>query len=198
MIKIFKWPIIYLFSTISLITITSFVFNINFILQNKVYIGLLISLIFIPLLINDYNKLNIKHSKFNLLYLILLGIFISFIYNYIIYKLNSYYNFTNLYNENNNIVGTIICSGILGPIIEELMFRGIIYNNLNQKYNKITSIIITTITFSLFHLNIIQIIYCLIFGIILIYIYEKNHNILSVIILHIISNITSILFVLMM
>lgn len=188
---------------IIVLIIVSFIFvsfnNINllttFILKNKIYIGILISLIFIPLLIKEYKKFNIKKDKINIFYLIILGFSLSIFYNTIVFYLNNYFHFTNIYDNNSYIISTIICSGILGPIMEELMFRGIVYNNLKKIYNIRNSILILTLVFGLIHFNIIQIIYAIIIGFVLVYTYEKCNNIKAPIIIHMASNITSTLFI---
>ena len=74
------------------------------------------------------------------------------------------------------------------------MFRGIIYNELKSKYSNMKSILLTTIFFAIIHINIIQILYALIIGFILIFVYEKYNNIKAPIILHMASNITTTLF----
>ncbi|MEG2322529.1 MAG: CPBP family intramembrane glutamic endopeptidase, partial [Bacilli bacterium] len=75
--------------------------------------------------------------------------------------------FSNLYEANNRIILTLISTSIIGPIIEELMFRGLIYNTLKQKYSNTKSMLLTTILFSLLHFNLIQIIYTFVVGLIL-------------------------------
>ena len=114
-------------------------------------------------------------------------------YNVFAYYLNFALK-TSLFDNNSNVAVTLLSTGILGPIIEELIFRGIIYNELKSKYSNMKSILITTIFFAIIHINIIQILYALIIGFILIFVYEKYNNIKAPIILHMASNITTTLF----
>jgi len=100
---------------------------------------------------------------------------------------------SGLYSNTSNILVGIISTVLLGPIIEELLFRGVIYNNLKLKYSIKKSMIITTILFSLSHFTLIQIIYTLIFGMFLNKVYEKYQNIKYVIILHMVSNLVTTL-----
>lgn len=160
----------------------------------QIYLVIIISLIFIPISIIEYKKLNIKETKLKNIHLIIIfGIFLSISYNILTYYLNKYFFQTNIYGNNNEIVLNIIRTGILGPIIEELIFRGIIYNKLKLKHDNKKSILITTIVFTLSHFNIIQMIYAFIIGILLIYVYNKYNNLKAPIILHITSNITTTL-----
>lgn len=201
MFKIFKWLIIYLIVSILLLLMPAFFITdvnllTNFYLKYQLLYALIIAIIFIPLLIRQYKKINIKEKKLNnIFYIILIGITLSIFYNGVMFYLNKYFHFTNLYENSNNLYISLISSGIIGPIIEELLFRGIIYNNLKTRYPVMKSIIITTLVFSLLHFNIIETLYALILGFMLIYVYEKYKNIKAPIVLHITSNIISSLFV---
>ena len=53
---------------------------------------------------------------------------------YYVFQLNNLFYFTNKFEINSiPIMVQIICSGICGPILEELVFRGIVYNKLKDK-----------------------------------------------------------------
>lgn len=201
--KIIKWPLIYFLFQFILIFLLSYYYVSNgndvnlfngYLSTKQIYIALIVAIIFIPLLINDYKKYKKQtNTKINYFYLIILGVILSLIYNVFAYYLNFALK-TSLFDNNSNVAVTLLSTGILGPIIEELMFRGIIYNELKSKYSNMKSILITTIFFAIIHINIIQILYALIIGFILIFVYEKYNNIKAPIILHMASNITTTLF----
>lgn len=201
--KIIKWPLIYFLFQFILIFLLSYYYVSNgndvnlfndYLSTKQIYIALIVAIIFIPLLINDYKKYKKQtNTKINYFYLIILGVILSLMYNVFAYYLNFVLK-TSLFDNSNNIAITLLSTGILGPIIEELMFRGIIYNELKSKYSNMKSILITTIFFAIIHINIIQILYALIIGFILIFVYEKYNNIKAPIILHMASNITTTLF----
>ena len=92
-----------------------------------------------------------------------------------------------------NIYIALFGSVIIGPILEELVFRYLIYNNLNKFNNKNTSIILSSLIFALVHNGFINIVYAFIIGTILTIIYSKNKNIKEVIILHMVANFMSLL-----
>ena len=205
--KIIKWPLMYFLFQFILIFLLSYYYVSNgndvnlfndYLSTKQIYIALIVAIIFIPLLINDYKKYEKQtNTKINYFYLTILGIILSLIYNVFAYYLNFVLK-TSLFDNSNNIAITLLSTGILGPIIEELMFRGIIYNELKSKYSNMKSILITTIFFAIIHINIIQILYALIIGFILIFVYEKYNNIKAPIILHMASNITTTLFLLLL
>lgn len=92
-----------------------------------------------------------------------------------------------------NIYIALFGSVIIGPILEELIFRYLIYNNLNKFNNKNTSIILSSLIFAFVHNGFINIVYAFIIGTILTIIYSKNKNIKEVIILHMVANLMSLL-----
>ncbi len=157
--------------------------------NSSIYITIIMALIFIPLLVFNYKK-NYKDDKLNSVYkFIILGFSLSLIYNFFGFYLDKLLD-TNLYGEF-NIIETIIQTVILGPIIEEYLFRGMIYNGLKKNFNDKKSMIITSIVFAITHINIIQMIYAFLLNIILVKVYEKYKNINSCIIIHSISNLTT-------
>lgn len=197
--KIIKWPILYVVVQFGILLIWAMFFNINhemtsfneFLSKNYIYLVLTMGLVFIPLLSKNYKH---KDSSLKLkptIICIVVGISLSIIYNTIIYYLNSLCHFTNLYDGNINILSSIVGTVLIGPVIEELIFRGLIYNELKEKYPVMKSILITTILFAIMHANIVQVIYTFAMGFIFIYVYEKTNNLKSSILLHMASNLTT-------
>ena len=198
--KLLKWPIIYLLLEVLLLSIITVLFKDNILLINFL-LAIFTAIIFIPLLIKNYKKQNIKNYKLNIkkiILLILMGILLSVFYNTFMFYLNKYLFHTNLFDKNNKILITLLSTGIIGPIIEELMFRGIVYNEAKNKYNNKKAIIITTIIFAILHVNFMQIIYAFIMGLIFIKVYEESKNIKAPIILHMASNITTTLYLILL
>lgn len=80
---------------------------------------------------------------------------------------------------------------ILAPMLEELIFRGILYNEIKKYYSDKHTVFITAVLFSIAHLNIIQSTYTFVLGICLGYIIYKYKNIKLTIFIHFINNISS-------
>ena len=91
-----------------------------------------------------------------------------------------------------SIIVSIITIVIFAPILEEIMFRGIIFNKLNSKMNTWTAIIISALVFGAVHMNIIQGTNAFILGVALAYIYSKTHNLYTCICVHFINNLLSV------
>lgn len=162
----------------------------------KLFTTLIIAIIIIPLVINKIDKPYDKPK--NILKLIIMGMSFSLTFNLLLFSLNKLFNFTNLFDDSStNIIITLICTGIIGPILEELIFRGAVYSNLKKFTNTTKAMIITGLLFGIFHGNIIQFIYAFLFNIVLVKAYDKDNNILNPIIIHISANsvVTLLLFI---
>lgn len=103
------------------------------------------------------------------------------------------FNLQNVSNMSISIYLLIFSSGIIGPIVEEYLFRKILLTRLLELYSTKLAIIIECLIFSLFHSGLNGIIYAFIIGLILSIIYVKYKNINVSIIAHMISN-TLVLF----
>ena len=92
----------------------------------------------------------------------------------------------------------LIGSVIFGPIFEEILYRGLMYNKLKEISNAFIAILISSILFALLHIpgygfNIK--IFCFVLdGILLTYCYEKTDNIYVPILVHSINNFFIFLF----
>ena len=89
--------------------------------------------------------------------------------------------------SNSSIWATIIFAGILSPIIEEILFRGVMLNKLRTYGDKI-AIITTALLFGLFHENFSQFFYAVGLGMIFAYVTLKTGTIKYSIGLHIMIN----------
>ena len=171
----------------------------NFLSKYSILIMLIMLIIFVPILLKKYQiykKTNILTYK-NKISTILLGTSLAIILNIIIFRINYIINITDRYNNLNNkrLLVNILSSGILGPIIEELIFRGIVYNRLKEITSIKASMIISTIIFALFHFELSQIFYAFLMGFLFVNIYEFYGNLKASIIAHMSANIVITLFI---
>ena len=98
-----------------------------------------------------------------------------------------------LFNLNNemadlNIYLAILSSGIIGPILEEMLFRYVFLNRLRNFFTTRNAILLSSLVFALLHGNIITMIYAFIMGFIFAYVYVKYDNIKVSIMCHISAN----------
>lgn len=83
--------------------------------------------------------------------------------------------------------------GLLIPIVEEMLFRGLVYNRLKTYYDVTISAYISALIFGIVHFNLIQGIYAFIMGIVFTIIYERCKHILAPMLIHVVANFTAVL-----
>lgn len=169
----------------------------NYISDNALIITIITFIIFGFIFYKMYKKYhNVYNQKIdikNICILIILGLVLNLSYNLVLGWINNLFPFTNNYDSINiSVLVYIVCTGILGPILEELLFRGIVFNKLKTFNKQMRAILLVTIIFALFHSNPIQVLYAFCLGFILIYVYEKYKSIIAPMIVHIASNIMNI------
>ena len=177
-----------------------YIYELNDYLNNNgTLIIIVTSLILLPFLLKSYKKVKDKNIKKignkDYLKIIIVSILLSIGLNIILYLINRVVPITNRYDNIKVLFYTIIPTGIIGPIIEEYIFRGIIFNKLKTFNKEKTAIILTTIIFSIMHFELSQIIYTLIVGYFLTYLYSKTNNLKISIISHITINTATILLI---
>lgn len=77
---------------------------------------------------------------------------------------------------------------ILSPVMEELLFRWLIYGRMKAMLNASMAVILSAVFFGFYHGNLLQGIYAVIMGIVMAIIYEKSGSILSSMLFHIGAN----------
>ncbi len=91
----------------------------------------------------------------------------------------------------------IVMTVILAPILEEVLFRGIILKGLiNNGTQPITAIIISAVIFGVVHFNPWQFAGALLLGLVLGLVYYRTNSLLVPILLHAFNNLTSALMIL--
>jgi membrane protease YdiL (CAAX protease family) len=85
----------------------------------------------------------------------------------------------------------IITIAIIGPFLEELLFRGAVTRLLLERYKPQKAILISALIFGIFHINPAQIIPAFLIGLILATIYYRTHSLIPGLIIHIINNSAS-------
>lgn len=155
-----------------------------------IYIGNIIFLVFILKIISGKSIrkgiLSLKLKYCISAGLIALG---SLMISYLI--LLSLVNFTTyeLHYEYSNKPYFTLLVVVLGPIYEELIFRGILIDILRKYMNINLVLILTSLLFGMLHQNIIQISYAFVGGLIYGLIYVYTDNLIYSIIAHSIDNL---------
>lgn len=149
--------------------------------------------VLIVLVINIRNKIPLVHYySINLkgfwLAVLIVVIFSLFIDIPLTYKISGIFS---LFIDNSSSVmniSQILSVIILGPILEEILFRGIFLRGLLVRYSSVKAILISSICFAIIHINPCQIFSALVFGLFFGYIFYKTRSLLYTAVLHCIAN----------
>lgn len=85
----------------------------------------------------------------------------------------------------------IICIGIIVPVVEELIFRGLIYKRLRERWSVWVSVIVSALLFGIYHGNIVQGVYGAVAGLALGLIFEAYGSLKAPVFTHMVMNVTS-------
>jgi membrane protease YdiL (CAAX protease family) len=96
--------------------------------------------------------------------------------------------FTRIFENDYGVWGAVVKVAIIAPIIEEMIFRGIIMHGLMRNYSATTAVTVSALMFALFHLNPWQFPATFILGILLGIIMFRTRNIILCILGHAINN----------
>jgi membrane protease YdiL (CAAX protease family) len=104
----------------------------------------------------------------------------------------SYQEISDTLQAANGSTISVLAITILAPIFEEILFRGIIFNELKKSMPVIPAIIIQGVFFGIYHLNLLQGIYAAILGCILGLIYQMTKSLWSNVIVHMTFNLLGV------
>lgn len=108
------------------------------------------------------------------------------------------------YNDVSNMIfgggfaANLIAIGVVGPIFEEILFRGLVFGELRKIAKVRLAIVIQALLFGAYHLNVIQGAYAFVIGLLLGFIYYRSNSIIAPILVHITINTSSVLLTEMM
>lgn len=221
-LKALFWPIVFVIGQFSIIVIFTLIYNhslgfedktlevyitsqeyINnlaqYLVNQKLIMAIISFVVFMPLFAFVYRQFNVKPNKISfqkIVMIFIIGFLLSIFLNVIYFYLSLILDISSLYDKQiivNNLIINLIAMGILGPILEEYVFRGILYNKLKIFNSVLLAMIITNIFFAFIHTNLINIINALIIGFIMLVLYEYSKNLKVSILFHAAFNISSLI-----
>lgn len=96
--------------------------------------------------------------------------------------------FSKIFDGDFGFTGVFLKVAVVAPIIEELIFRGLLLHGFRKNYNGFVSVFMSALLFSLFHLNPWQMPATFILGMLLGWVMLRTNNIFLAILGHSINN----------
>ncbi|MBQ7776459.1 MAG: HAD hydrolase-like protein [Lachnospiraceae bacterium] len=87
----------------------------------------------------------------------------------------------------------LLCAGLITPIAEELLFRGIIFNVMKRRMKLQLAMIVSALCYGFYHMNYVQGVYAFIIGCLVAYAYEYFGTFFMPVIIHIVSSVLTYL-----
>ena len=84
----------------------------------------------------------------------------------------------------------LVLYGVISPIAEEAIFRGLIYNRMKRCFGWIPALIFSSLLFGAYHENVVQAVYGMLLGLMIAYSYELYGNFAAPVLFHAIANIS--------
>lgn len=78
--------------------------------------------------------------------------------------------------------------GIVSPLAEETVFRGLLYNRMKKIFPVMLSLVLSALLFGIYHGNIVQALYGFLMGMLIAYTYEKCGGFLYAFLFHAVAN----------
>ena len=97
-------------------------------------------------------------------------------------------NIVKLFAELDSPVWFFIVGAIFAPLVEEIFFRGFLFQGFRARYGWITAMILSSAIFAIAHLDLVVLIPTFILGCLLAYMYHRSNSIWPGIVLHFLVN----------
>lgn len=84
----------------------------------------------------------------------------------------------------------LILYGLLSPVAEEAVFRGLIYNRMKRCFRYEIALVVSAVLFGCYHGNLVQAVYGTILGLLMAYLYERYRSFVAPVLFHGIANVS--------
>ncbi|SDC96553.1 CAAX protease self-immunity [Melghirimyces thermohalophilus] len=91
-------------------------------------------------------------------------------------------------------VGQVLLLGVIGPIAEEVMFRGLLMGAFLQRIGSVGAVLLSSAIFALFHVDVVFLAPLFVMGLILGTLYALFKNLWAPILFHILNNTVSVIY----
>jgi membrane protease YdiL (CAAX protease family) len=97
-------------------------------------------------------------------------------------------NIVELFAELDSPVWFFIVGAIFAPLVEEIFFRGFLFQGFRERYGWVTGMLLSAAIFAIAHLDLVVLIPTFILGCLLAYVFHRSNSIWPGIILHFLVN----------
>ncbi len=147
---------------------------------------------------NEYRELSGKRKLANAALTFVCGALAGVVLNNIIgatglARVSESYQNVNAHFYGGSVFFEILGLGILIPMVEELLYRGIVYARLSDWIGIPAAAVVSALIFGGLHFNLVQFLYAFLVGLLLVFFLERTHNLYGAILGHIGANLITVL-----
>lgn len=149
---------------------------------------------------HDYVKQSdyLKKNPIHLLWVFLIGALMSHALSILLSLLpldNLLGSYQTVENElfGASWIFVVIRAVIVTPVVEELVFRGLVFRRMKEYTSFWPAAIVSSVLFGLYHMNLVQGIYAFLFGIIICLLYDRYGHLAAAIMVHFGANLLSVI-----
>jgi uncharacterized protein len=94
-----------------------------------------------------------------------------------------------------NPVWFFLVGAVLAPLVEEIFFRGFLFQGFRAKYGWVSSMLLSSLIFAIAHLDPVSLIPTFVLGNLLAYLYQRTNSVWPGVLLHVLVNTFGLAFV---
>lgn len=141
---------------------------------------------------------NAKQVACHIVFIVLIALGVSVFWNNIICMsplivISQGFAEANAKFYGSTMVLEIIGSGILTPILEETLYRGVIYERLRKMMGFAPAMVLSSLLFAVMHFNVVQFVFAFGMGLLLAWCVEKTGHVYGSIVAHMTSNVLAVI-----
>lgn len=87
-------------------------------------------------------------------------------------------------------IAGLVLYGIVSPVAEEAVFRGLIYNRMKRCFSYRIAWVVSSLLFGCYHGNLVQAIYGIILGLLIAWLYESYQSFAAPVLFHSVANVS--------
>jgi len=87
----------------------------------------------------------------------------------------------------------VLAAVIMDQIVEELLFRGLVYRRIRNYAGRMPAMVLSSLFFGIYHGNVVQGVYAFAIGMLFAFIYDKYKTLIAPILAHVFANLVSVL-----
>lgn len=147
---------------------------------------------------NEYEEVSRKEKILNGVFIFLCGALAGLVLNRVFEAVGmtemseGYQNITAQFFAG-DVLFEILGLGVLAPVAEELLYRGVVYARLSDWMGLRMAAVSSALIFGGLHMNMVQFAYAFLMGLLLVFFLERFHNLLGAILGHIGANLITVL-----